>query len=60
LYSDRGEDFELKSSSSTLTTQQKDLINRTTRGRNLFFKDITAVGPDGRTKDLPPIILKIE
>jgi len=60
LYSDRGEDFELKSSSSSLTPQQKDLINRLTKGKNLFFKDIRAVGPDGRTKDLPPIVLKIE
>jgi gliding motility-associated protein GldM len=60
LYSDRGEDFELKSASSNLTPQQKDLINRLTRGKNLFFKDIRAVGPDGRPKDLPPIVLKIE
>jgi gliding motility-associated protein GldM len=60
LYSDRGEDFEFKSSSSTLTSQQKDIINRLTRGKNLFFKDIRAIGPDGRTKDLPPIVFKIE
>jgi gliding motility-associated protein GldM len=60
LYSDRGEDFELKSSSSSLTPQQKDLINRLTRGKNLFFKDIRAVGPDGRTKDLSPLVFKIE
>ena len=60
LYSERGEDFEQKSTSSNLTSQQKDLINRLTRGKNLFIKDIRAVGPDGRAKDLPPIILKIE
>jgi gliding motility-associated protein GldM len=60
LYSDRGEDFEFKSTGSTLTSQQKDIINRLTRGKNLFFKDIRAVGPDGRTKDLPPIVFKIE
>jgi hypothetical protein len=59
LYSDRGEDFEEKSTGSSLTAKQKDLINRLTRGKNLFIKDIRAVGPDGRTKDLPPIILKI-
>ncbi|HUX57731.1 MAG TPA: gliding motility protein GldM [Bacteroidales bacterium] len=60
LYNDRGEDFELKSTSSNLTPQQKNLINRLTRGKNLFIKDIRAVGPDKRAKDLPPIILKIE
>ncbi len=60
LYSERGEDFELRSTSSNLTQQQRDLIGRLTRGKNLFFKDIRAVGPDGRAKDLPPIILKIE
>jgi gliding motility-associated protein GldM len=60
LYTDKGEDFELKSTGSSLTSQQKDLINRTVRGKNLFFKDIRAVGPDGRQKDLPPIVLKIE
>jgi gliding motility-associated protein GldM len=60
LYTDRGEDFELKSTGSAITAKQKELLNRLTRGKNLFIKDITAVGPDGRTKDLPPIILKIE
>jgi gliding motility-associated protein GldM len=60
LYSDRGEGFEEKSTGSSLTPKQKDLINRLTRGKNLFIKDIRAVGPDGRTKDLPPIILKID
>jgi len=60
LYNDRGEDFELKSEGSSLTTQQKALVGRLTRGKNLFIKDIRAVGPDGRSKDLPAVILKIE
>ena len=60
LFSDRGEDFEEKSTGSSLTPKQKDLINRLTRGKNLFIKDIRAVGPDGRQKDLTPIILKID
>jgi gliding motility-associated protein GldM len=59
LTSDRGEDFEEKSATSNLTPAQKNLINRLTRGKNLFIKDIRAKGPDGRVKDLPPIILKI-
>jgi gliding motility-associated protein GldM len=60
LYTEKGSDFEEKSSGSALTQRQKDLINRLTRGRNLFIKDITCLAPDGRTLDLNPIILKIE
>jgi len=60
LYSERGEDFEMRSTGSNLTSQQRELIGRLTRGKNLFIKDIRAEGPDGRAKDLLPIILKIE
>jgi len=60
LYTDNRGDFEEPSSGSALTARQKDLISRLTRGKNLFIKDIKAVGPDGRTLDLNPIILKIE
>jgi gliding motility-associated protein GldM len=60
LTSERGEDFEEKSSGSSLTPKQKELITRLTRGKNLFIKDIQAKGPDGRVVDLPAIILKIE
>jgi hypothetical protein len=60
LYSDKGSDYEEPSTNSNLTTKQKDLISRLTRGKNLIIKDIKALGPDGRTKDLQPIILKID
>ncbi|HBH82878.1 MAG TPA: hypothetical protein DDY34_03595 [Bacteroidales bacterium] len=60
LYSDRGNDYEETSTGSNLTPKQKELIGRLTRGKNLIIKDIKAVGPDGRTKDLSPIILKID
>jgi gliding motility-associated protein GldM len=60
LYTDRGEDFELPSKGSNLTTEQKNLINRLTRGKNLTIKDIKAVGPGGKSKDLSAIVLKIE
>ncbi len=60
LYTDNRGDFEEKSNSSALTADQKALINRLTRGKNLFIKDIKALGPDGRTLDLNPIILKID
>jgi len=60
LYTERGNDYEEASTSSNLTQRQRDIINRMTRGSNLIIKDIRAVGPDGRTQDLSPIILKID
>lgn len=60
LYTDSRGDFEEKSNTSSLTSAQKDLITRLTRGKNLFIKDIKCLAPDGRTMDLSPIILKID
>jgi gliding motility-associated protein GldM len=60
LYSDKGSDFEETSTNSNLTPKQKDLINRLTRGKYLTIKDIKALGPDGKTKELSPILLKID
>jgi gliding motility-associated protein GldM len=60
LYSDKGSDYEETSMNSNLTPKQKDLIGRLTRGKNLIIKDIKALGPDGRTKELLPVILKID
>jgi gliding motility-associated protein GldM len=60
LYEDKGNSYEEPSTSSNLTSKQKDLISRLTRGKNLIIKDIKALGPDGKTKELLPIILKID
>ncbi|MBP5708734.1 MAG: gliding motility protein GldM, partial [Bacteroidales bacterium] len=60
LYSDRMGDVTESSNSSSLTAKQKDLINRLTRGKDLIIKDMKAKGPDGRTRDLSPIILTID
>jgi gliding motility-associated protein GldM len=60
LYSDKGADYEAESTASSLTSKQKDLIGRLTRGKNLIIKDIKALGPDGKTKELLPVILKID
>ena len=59
MINDRGEDYNESSTSSSFTPAQKTLINRLTRGKSLFIKEITAVGPDKVTKYLPPIILTI-
>jgi gliding motility-associated protein GldM len=60
IYNDKGNDYEEFSNNSNLTQKQKDLIGRLTRGKNLIIKDIKALGPDGKTKDLQPVILKID
>jgi gliding motility-associated protein GldM len=60
LFSDSRGDFEAKCTGSNLTTQQKELISRLTRGKNLIIKDITALGPDGKTKELSSLVLKID
>jgi len=60
LYNIRGNDYEEPCTGSNLTQKQKDLIGRLVRGNNLIIKDIKALGPDGKTKDLQPIILKID
>jgi gliding motility-associated protein GldM len=41
------------------TERQKTVLNRLTRGRTLFITNITAVGPDKKSRQLPPISLKI-
>jgi len=60
LFSDRGSDYEERSNSHLLTAAQRDLIGRLVRGNNLIIKDIRAQGPDGRSIDLSPIILRID
>ena len=60
LFNDKGNDYEEMSSNSNLTPKQKELIGRLTRGKNLIIKDIKALGPDGKTKELQPVLLKID
>jgi hypothetical protein len=42
-----------------LTDKQKSLISNLRAGQKLIIEKIKAVGPDGKTRDLNPIILKI-
>ncbi len=60
FYTDKGMDQEEVSTSSMLTSKQKEMLGRLTRGKNLIIKDIKALGPDGKTRELNPIILKID
>jgi gliding motility-associated protein GldM len=53
-------DFEKSSNNNLITGEQKTQLGSLTRGRYLTIKDIKAVGPDKKTVDLNPVILKIE
>ncbi|MCX6326090.1 MAG: gliding motility protein GldM [Bacteroidia bacterium] len=59
FYTEKGMDIEEPSTSSNFTPKQKQAMQLLTRGKNLSIKDIRAVGPDGKTVELNPIILKI-
>ena len=43
-----------------ITDQQKAILNSLARGGRVYFQDIKARGPDGRTRDLPTVALQIE
>jgi gliding motility-associated protein GldM len=58
-YTDRLGDRLKDSNSFKLTSDQKDIINATTKGKDLTFKNIRAIGPDGITRDLGAIVLTI-
>ncbi|MBA7563135.1 hypothetical protein ES708_04788 [subsurface metagenome] len=57
---DRGFSVTEPSTSSRITAAQKSLINRLKRNDRVVFTDVKAVGPDGRQRSLPPIVLRIE
>jgi len=59
-YSDRMGDRQSDSNNWRLTEDQKTVLNSITRGRDLTIKNIRAKGPDGITRDLGAIVLKVE
>jgi gliding motility-associated protein GldM len=60
MFSDKGADYQESATSSSLTPRQKEIINRIPRGRDFYFKDIRALGPDGRTIDLNPMVFTMD
>ena len=56
---DKGYEITAESSNNRLTDKQKSLIANLRAGQKLIIEKIKAVGPDGKTRDLNPIILKI-
>lgn len=56
---DKGFEITAESNNNRLTDKQKGLIANLRAGQKLIIEKIKAVGPDGKTRDLNPIILKI-
>ena len=59
LQTDTG-NIEIASDGNKLTDRMKSLMSAYKRGQTIVFKEIKAIGPDGKIHDLNPIILKID
>jgi hypothetical protein len=55
-----GFDREITSKGNKLTDEMRSIISDLKPGQYIIFKDIKAIGPDGKLKDLNPLILKID
>lgn len=55
-----GMDYEERSYSNKLTYKMKSFISGCEPGKQIVFKNIKFIGPDGRSKDLQDIILTIK
>jgi hypothetical protein len=60
LFKRDGLNKEIASKGNVLTPEMKSIISDLTRGQYINFKDIKAIGPDGRSRELSPVILKID
>ena len=60
FFSSDGYDREITGKGNNLTDEMKSIISNFKRGQYIIFKDIKALGPDGKTYDLNPLILKID
>ena len=58
--SDGKNDFEESSDTNKITDKMKSLINDRHAGQFIVFKEIKAIGPDGRSRDLNPITLTLK
>ncbi|MBK7131995.1 MAG: hypothetical protein IPH69_03965 [Bacteroidales bacterium] len=60
MYTRDDTDYEMVSGNNKLTEKMKSVLAGFRKGDYIVFKDIKALGPDGRTRDLSPVILKLE
>jgi hypothetical protein len=56
----RGFDRTATSTNNRVTAEQRALIDALSRGEKLYITNIKAIGPDQRTRPLPPVILTIQ
>jgi gliding motility-associated protein GldM len=55
-----GDFIERQSNSNVQTEDMTNIIRRATRGQRFTFENIRAIGDDGRTRNLPPIVFRIQ
>jgi gliding motility-associated protein GldM len=55
----QGFDKNIPSRSSNLSSEMRETIRNLRSGSRIYFNDITAVGPDGSTRYLPTLSIKI-
>ncbi len=55
----QGFDKNIDSRSANLTSEMRETIRNLRSGSRIYFNDITAVGPDGSTRYLPTLAVKI-
>ena len=55
----QGFDKNIPSSSANLSSDMRETIRNSRSGSRIYFNDITAVGPDGSTRNLPTVAIKI-
>jgi gliding motility-associated protein GldM len=55
----QGFDKNIPSRSANLSSDMRETIRNSRSGSRIYFNDITAVGPDGSTRNLPTLSIKI-
>ncbi len=60
VYTDKMGDQKETSTGSALTSDQKGILARVTRGKMINFTEIKAKGPDGKIVDLNALVFEIE
>jgi hypothetical protein len=60
LSSDGKYDYEEVSNGNKLTDKMRSLITNCKTGQNIVFKDIVAIGPDGKNRNLNPVVIVLE
>lgn len=56
----RGFNQESATTSNKITEAQKNIIRNMNKGDKVYFQDIKAVGPDGKTRELSTLYFKIQ